>query len=541
MGGTPTTIAITPNGSTAYLLSATTDTVTPIDTATNTPSTPIPVGRIPNGVAITPNGTTVYVSNLNDNTVTPINTATNTAGTPIPVGRSPEGIAITPNGATAYVANFGGFDNTVTPINTATNTAGTPIPVGHQPIAIAITPNGATAYVVDISGTVTPITTATNTAGTPIPVGPYPTFIAITPNGATAYVTNITGNTVTPIDTATNTAGTPIPVGAEPSFIAMTPNGLTAYVTNYVSNTVTPIDTATNTAGTPISVGAYPEGIAITPDQAPVAHLSVSPAEVGQPTGFDASASTVAFGTISTYAWNFGDGSTTTTSTPTTTHTYATSGPFTATVTETDSAGTSTTQVFTGQTVSRNGGPSAVDSRTFTVPSLVPTTKQQCMNGGWQTLTNAAGQPFRNQGQCIAFALHHPVSLADLTNPSFAGVQTSGGLSCPQVHQAFDAVYPGSAAVGNVALHIDGCADVPNPQSTYAGSFTITTGAGTLSGSASGPVALQLGSPILVLFDITLAINAGTGVFAGTTGSLLFSTTFELPQGASIVGSVSVP
>ena len=129
-----------------------------------------------------------------------------------------------------------------------------------------------------------------------------------------------------------------------------------------------------------------------------MAHLSVTPAEAGQPTVFDASASTVAFGTITTYAWVFGDGSTATTSTPTTTHTYATPGPYTATVTETDSAGTSTTQVFTGQTMSKNGGPSAVASRTFTVPSLVPTTKQQCTHGGWHSY-----RQFKNQGQCVRF------------------------------------------------------------------------------------------------------------------------------------------
>jgi PKD repeat protein len=113
------------------------------------------------------------------------------------------------------------------------------------------------------------------------------------------------------------------------------------------------------------------EDPAVGGHQVPVAHLSVTPAEAGQPTGFDASASTVAFGSISTYAWNFGDGSTASTSTPTTSHTYATPGPYTATVTETDSAGTSTTQVFTGQTMSRNGGLSAVASENFTVaPSM---------------------------------------------------------------------------------------------------------------------------------------------------------------------------
>jgi PKD repeat protein len=173
------------------------------------------------------------------------------------------------------------------------------------------------------------------------------------------------------------------------------------------TSTVTPIDTATNTAGTPIPVGpefGEPGGaIAITPDQAPVAHLSVTPAVVGQPTRFDASASTVAVGTITTYAWRFGDGSTAITSTPTTAHTYTTPGPYTATVTETDSAGTSTTQVFTGQTMSRNGGPSAEATQTFAVvPPLVITTTQLPTGAVWSrtnkvaysaTLTATGGTP----------------------------------------------------------------------------------------------------------------------------------------------------
>lgn len=32
-----------------------------------------------------------------------------------------------------------------------------------------------------------------------------------------------------------------------------------------------------------------------------------------------------------------------------------------------------------------------------------PLAKDDCKNGGWQSLTNASGEPFRNQGQCIQY------------------------------------------------------------------------------------------------------------------------------------------
>jgi YVTN family beta-propeller protein len=84
------------------------------------------------------NPITAYITNTGSDTVTPIDTATNTAGTPIPVGSAPYRIAITPDGKTAYVVNLG--SNTVTPIDTATNKADPPIPVGTEPSGVAITP-----------------------------------------------------------------------------------------------------------------------------------------------------------------------------------------------------------------------------------------------------------------------------------------------------------------------------------------------------------------------------------------------------------------
>jgi YVTN family beta-propeller protein len=177
---------------------------------------------------------------------------------------------------------------------------------------------------------------------------------------------------VTPIDIATNTPGPPITVGSDPYGIAITPNGQTAYVTNEGDDTVTPIDIATNTPGSAIIIGLSPQAIAITPDQAPAAAFNVTPGPAGTTTAFDASFSSSPLGAISSYGWNFGDRSSPfVTSSPTTTHTYASGGTYDVTLTVTNSQGTSTSQVFTGQTVSNNGGASATTSQSVTVAAAV--------------------------------------------------------------------------------------------------------------------------------------------------------------------------
>jgi hypothetical protein len=46
--------------------------------------------------------------------------------------------------------------------------------------------------------------------------------------------------------------------------------------------------------------------------------------------------------------------------------------------------------------------PIAVTSTSARAGAAPPTAVQQCKDGGWQTLTDASGQPFKNQGQCIS-------------------------------------------------------------------------------------------------------------------------------------------
>ncbi len=124
----------------AYVTDISSNTVSVIDTATNTVVATIPVGVNPFGVAITPDGTRAYVTDVSSNTVSVIDTATNTVVATIPVGVIPRGVAITPDGTRAYATNEG--SNTVSVIDTATNTVVATIPVGVIPfgVAIAITP-----------------------------------------------------------------------------------------------------------------------------------------------------------------------------------------------------------------------------------------------------------------------------------------------------------------------------------------------------------------------------------------------------------------
>jgi len=96
VGGFPDAVATTPDGTNAYVTNAFDNNVSVIDTATNKVVATIPVGSSPNCVAITPNGThrygdddrrhppLAYVTNGADNTVSVIDTASNTVVATIP-------------------------------------------------------------------------------------------------------------------------------------------------------------------------------------------------------------------------------------------------------------------------------------------------------------------------------------------------------------------------------------------------------------------------------------------------------------------------
>jgi YVTN family beta-propeller protein len=215
-----------------------------------------------------------------------------------------------------------------------------------------------------------------------IPVRSEPNAIVITPDGTEAYVANFNANAVSIIDTATNAVRS-VTVAAGGDAIAITPDGAEAYVVSF-EGVASVIDTAASTVRF-LAVGDAAEYVGITPDQAPLAKFTEIAGANGLAITFDASSSVSPTGTITMYFWDFGDGNTLNTSDSSTTHVYAVAGMYTVSLTVTNSAGTSTDQIFSfcsgagiatfsaySMPMTNNGGPTATVSRVIMVNPSPP-------------------------------------------------------------------------------------------------------------------------------------------------------------------------
>jgi hypothetical protein len=179
----------------------------------------------------------------------------------------------------------------------------------------------------------------------------------------------------------------------------------------------------------------------------------------------------------------------------------------------------------------------AVDS------TSLPSSARACLGGGWRSLSDAQGRPFQNQGKCVAFMVRHPVALADLAGSYVGGTGSAvqNGGTCRPVgldfYLKFDTTYTGSAAVGTVALHLEGCADFSN-DNFMAGTFSLSTNVGSVSGTAEGSVTATLDrNNVTVDLSLDFTVTSGTGAFSTTTGTLIFSQ--HGPPFAPVTGTIT--
>lgn len=264
VGSRPGGVAITPDGLTAYVSNAGSNTVSVLETPGNTVVQTIPVD-MPRLPRISLDGQRMYVASSNANSVSVIETVTNSVVGTIAVGQNPYGIGLTPNGEFAYVAN--GNSQDVSVIETASASVVATVAVGLGPSDAVVTPDGEKVYVTNAAGDdVSVISTATNTVVATIPVGDNASLAAVVPDGSAIFVANYGSDNVSRIETATDAVGATIPVGDGPFAVAAGPAGEFVYVANADAGTISVIEVATNTVVATITVGGRPGDLAVMPE-----------------------------------------------------------------------------------------------------------------------------------------------------------------------------------------------------------------------------------------------------------------------------------
>ncbi len=231
-------IAVSPNGTRVYATGAGNelyDWVVANDGIVSFARTiAMPGGSDPCGLAISADGSKAYVCLSIANKLAVVNLATGTLSQQIPVGIAPWDVVLSPDGNTAYVSDWG----------------------GRFPVAGDLTaPSAGTQVVVDsrgvaASGAVSVVNLLSGLETAKITTDLHPCDLDLSADGTTLYVANANSDTVTVIDTATRTVKEMVLVRPDPSFpygsastgLALSRNGETLFVTSGGNNAVAVVE-----------------------------------------------------------------------------------------------------------------------------------------------------------------------------------------------------------------------------------------------------------------------------------------------------------
>lgn len=272
--------------------------------ATSTVTTVV-VGTAPWGVAITPDGSKAYIGNSGSSNVSVVNLSSATVQATISTGNGAAGVAISHDGQYAYVTNFYAYTlSTITTSTNAVTSQSADVPAHSLclgPLHITTsTVSSQMYYACDTyllaglasNGTKSGVSTAATyrgiatlpsngsllavdathdslwfaSGGSSVAVGTGATSLAITPDSSTAIVGSLTAQTLSFVDLATRTVTTTLLLGGTPEGIAINPSGTKAYVTDATNNRVLVVDLSSRSVVSTIAVGTHPLNIALTPD-----------------------------------------------------------------------------------------------------------------------------------------------------------------------------------------------------------------------------------------------------------------------------------
>ena len=344
----------------------------------------VPAGSKPLHLAVSPDGRSVYVTNPGDGnpgegtvsqyTVGPGGLLTPKTPATVAAGTLPLGVAVSPDSRSVYVtsSDVERSDYSVLQYSAGTDGALTPkspptVAPGTNPGGIAVSVDGRSVYVANngiLRGEGSLGQYSVGPGGALIPksppevgVGRNPSELALSPDGRNVYATSIANSTLSQYsvgDGGVLTFQMAVNTGVGPFGVAITPDGKSIYVTNGHGNTVWQFSVGAGgalSAKSPATVltGVSPEAVAIAPD------------------GKSAYVTSINDNTVWQYDIDPQSGA------------LAPKSPAT---------------VATGTL--------PIGIAVTPLPRM-PTSKEQCKNGGWRNFPQ-----FKNQGQCIAFVNHGP-------------------------------------------------------------------------------------------------------------------------------------
>ena len=211
----------------------------------------VPVGTTPQG--ITSGAGSVWVANFGSDTLSRINTTSNTVQATRGVGDGPQGLAF--GASSVWVANS--LADTVTRFNPNNNSVTATIAVGDDPRSVAF--DGTNVWVTNFAGnSVSKISPATNTVTATVAVGEKPQ--GVTFGAGSIWVANSENDYVSRIAIATNQVTATISVGDSPQGVSF--DGTSVWVANFGSDNLSKITPASNSVTATVPVGIDPIFIA---------------------------------------------------------------------------------------------------------------------------------------------------------------------------------------------------------------------------------------------------------------------------------------
>jgi YVTN family beta-propeller protein len=264
VGSQPYVVAVSHDGTRAYVTCPRANSICVIDTLTNRPATYFNIGKRCDYVAVSLDDTLLYVSNLTSATVSFVDTSTGDVVRTVNTAPNPAHITLNSNGTELHVSHE--TTTTVSLINTATGSV-RPVAVAERPQGGAFSTDGKLLYVCIYypQFLISIIDTENQRVIENIPVSKGAWTCVLSPDNRYLYVAHVDTYQVSVIDTASRRVLRSLTFDFFVMHIVISADGAFLYVSLWQTQKVAVIDTATF-AIRYIPAAGYLRGLAITPD-----------------------------------------------------------------------------------------------------------------------------------------------------------------------------------------------------------------------------------------------------------------------------------